>query len=149
MSNVLQSALQDEIDTLQDRLNALLTAQTKLFGKAPAPTRRAEEEEEEAGEDAPRMKPAPTKRARLGEEDIELALAQIVATLEGKKDGLRIDAIKRTLDLDKRAAVKAIQLGLASDQITKVGNRRATKYFLPVAPSKAQAAGRVVRGRKK
>lgn len=99
---------------------------------------------------APAPTEAPPSPRTRTTEDLEEVLALVVGELGRHPRGLRKEGLRSALSLgpSKEAGVllsKALHVGLESDQITKIGDRRATTYLLP---SEAQAKGRVIRRKK-
>lgn len=91
----------------------------------------------------------PPRRARVTQENKEEVLATIIELLGRHPEGLRSEQIRRELKLDKKAFQLAMNVGKESDQIVQSGERRATVYNLPKAGARAQAEGRVIKGKKK
>jgi hypothetical protein len=56
-------------------------------------------------------------------------LASIVAHLRGLPAGGRAEELRRDLGLDKPTFIRAINDGLATEEIRKTGHLRATTYF--------------------
>lgn len=67
--------------------------------------------------------------ARRSEEDIAGVVDRIVVLLKDKPDGLRAEEIRDQLDLEAKELPRPLADALASKQIKKSGNKRATTYF--------------------
>lgn len=93
----------------------------------------------------PQAEPAKRAYTRVNPEDLESVLARVIEILKSRPSGLRSENLTKEVGLDKRVVLKAVYLGLESDQLKKTGEKRATTYFLPNA---AQASGRVVSRKK-
>lgn len=140
MTNDLRASLRAEAVQFADRVHDLMISQlTSVLGG----TLRggAGGKVEQAGPKA--------NRARLTEEAIEEALAQVIKLLEAHPKGLRSEQIRADLGMNKKLFQYAAHLGKTSDQLTQTGERRSTVYALPTKVSKAQEEGRVIRKAKK
>jgi hypothetical protein len=73
--------------------------------------------------------PTPPKRARSEAPPRADVLASIVAHLRGLPAGGRAEELRRDLGLDKPTFIRAINDGLATEEIRKTGHLRATTYF--------------------
>lgn len=67
--------------------------------------------------------------ARRSEEDIAKVVASIVGLVNSKPNGLRAEQIKEKLGLEAKELPRPLADALASKQISKSGNKRATTYF--------------------
>ncbi len=72
---------------------------------------------------------APVKRRRTDMPPRADVLASIVAHLRTLPEGGRAEELRRDLGLDKPTFIRAINDGLATEEIRKTGQLRATKYF--------------------
>jgi hypothetical protein len=86
---------------------------------AASPTRPAEV--------AKPKKTATGRLARRSPEDIKKSLANIVALLK-KKPGLRSEAIRAELKMDRKELPRVIAEGLSTKALSKKGEKRATVY---------------------
>jgi hypothetical protein len=91
--------------------------------------------------------PLPTGLSRVGAagrlhrrsaDEISQTLTRICELLEQHPDGLRAEAIKMTLDLDRREIPKPLAYGVRAGVLKKSGEKRATVYTL-APPKKAKA----------
>lgn len=133
----IKTALREEAVRFADRVHDLMIAQ--LTSALGAVTSKPQ----------PQKPQPPAARARLSQEAMEEALAQIIKLLEKHAEGLRSEQIRAELGMDKKLFQYAAHLGKTSDQLSQTGERRSTVYSLPVRPSRAQEEGRVVKRRKR
>ena len=134
--NDLRETIRAEFIKFADNIHDIVmrTISERMFGGSVP--------KQAAAEDAPR-------RARISQESKEEVLAVIIELLGRHPEGLRSEQIRRELKLDKKAFQLAVNVGKESDQVVQSGERRATVYNLPRQTSKAQAEGRVIKGKKK
>jgi hypothetical protein len=71
----------------------------------------------------------PGRLARRSPEAIAKTLAQVVALVKGKKDGVSSEQIQKSLRLDRREVPRVLSTGLAKKNLRKKGQKRATRYF--------------------
>jgi hypothetical protein len=72
-----------------------------------------------------------TKDGRLvrrSAEDIEKAVAQVVALVKQSKTGLRSEEIKKKLGLDRREVPRILRTAVESKRLKSRGQKRATVY---------------------
>jgi len=67
--------------------------------------------------------------ARRSEEDIAGVVDRIIALLKGEPEGMRAEQIRGELGLEAKELPRPLADALASRQIKKSGNKRATTYF--------------------
>ena len=79
--------------------------------------------------------------ARRDPEEIAATIETIVAVLKKAPEGLRSEQLQEMTGIPKKEITGPIAQALASKQIKKTGNKRATTYFL--------GGGKVVKGPKK
>ena len=95
--------------------------------------------------------PGKTKKSKTGrlarrsEEDIAEVVGKIVGLLKSKPEGLRAEQIRDELGLDVREMPRPLADALASKQLTKKGDKRATTYFAGTA-KKAFAKAKPAKG---
>ncbi|MBI5538148.1 MAG: DNA-binding protein [Deltaproteobacteria bacterium] len=100
----------------------------KAGAKKAAPARRAP-----AAKTAPAPKTAkkvPGKRIRRSTAQLAKAGDQVLKLLASNKKGLRIEAINKVIGTTTRELMRPVQKLLDEKKIRKVGERRATTYFL-------------------
>lgn len=78
-------------------------------------------------------------RRKFTVEEIEQALAKVIETIRAEGP-LGREKLRKNLSMEEKLLSKALTLGQESDQLSIVGERRASKY---VIPSAGQRAGRV------
>lgn len=74
---------------------------------------------------------APRRRGRLGRrsvDQIQTQLTSVVALLKKSPDGLRSEAIRDALKLDRREVPRVLAEGLKGKALRKSGAKRATVY---------------------
>jgi hypothetical protein len=112
----------------------------ELLGGAAAGARRGPGRPPKAAASAPA---APARAARAGRarggrggrlarrspDDIAKSLAQVVALLKTKKDGLRSEQIRSTLKMRSNEMPRVLKDGLAKKALKSKGQKRATTYF--------------------
>ena len=108
-----------------------------------------------APKDQPMSGPAPRKTgkrgrlARRSDEDIQAMVEQIVACVAKHPDGIRSEDIRAALKIDKKELPKPITAALASGQLRKEGEKRATVYLVgKKSGGSAKAAPKRVGGKK-
>lgn len=69
------------------------------------------------------------KRGRPASTDSDEAIERIVSLLKKKPKGLRSEALRSQLRLDKPVLQRATTKAIAANLITKTGEKRATTYF--------------------
>ncbi len=65
---------------------------------------------------------------RRSAEDIEKAVAQVVALVKQSKTGLRSEEIKKKLGLDRREVPRILRTAVESKRLKSRGQKRATVY---------------------
>ena len=91
----------------------------------------------------PGPKPKAGKKGRLArrsEEDIAEVVARIVKFVTSKPKGVRAEEIRDGLGLEPKEMKRPVDEALASKQISKTGNKRATTYFAGKKAGKTAAA---------
>jgi hypothetical protein len=68
--------------------------------------------------------------ARRSTEEIKKTLTLVVAALKSKKDGMRAEEIRKSLNLDVREVPRVLKEGLSSKLLRSRGEKRATTYFV-------------------
>jgi hypothetical protein len=86
---------------------------------------------------------------RRSEEDIAKGVERIVKLVNSKPNGLRAEQIKEALGLDVRELPRLLADALASKQVTKTGNKRATTYFGKGKKAAAKPAAKKAAPKKK
>ena len=78
---------------------------------------------------APKQARTGGRLARRSEEDIAGVVDRIIALLKSKPNGLRAEQLREELSLEAKELPRPLADALASRQIKKSGNKRATTYF--------------------
>jgi hypothetical protein len=79
---------------------------------------------------------------RRSAKDLARVVEHITALLSRTPKGLRAEQIRKELGLSSKELPRPIAKALASKRITKVGQKRATTYFVGGGAPKAAASGR-------
>jgi hypothetical protein len=106
---------------------ALVAVAAKKTASAPAPAKKSAS-----------AAASSDKRIRRTAEDIEETIDQIVTLLQKNPEGLRSEAIREELGIERKFLPKPLAEALAAKRITKSGEKRATVY--KVRPSKGKPA---------
>ncbi len=67
--------------------------------------------------------------ARRSPEDIARTLAQVVALVKKSRGGMRAEAIRTALKLDRREVPRVLHAGLSKKVLRSKGQKRSTTYF--------------------
>jgi hypothetical protein len=81
-----------------------------------------------------RTKPGDARKSRrLPRRSLEVIgrqLADVVALLKESKEGLRAEQIRERLGVQAKELPRVLKAGLSTQELTCVGNKRATTYFV-------------------